>query len=214
MEKSALLVLVLIICTGSAKPQHSPDTRYSFHANSDYTLVKSQHGIDLYERWGKFGDKPAREVKARFEIKTSIAAAIALLQNQQLGTRWNVSTNQYKVLDVNADQWFGYVQYRLPWPVDNQDCVLRYTTSEKSGQATITFQSDSHKMLPEEKNVKRLTDVKGRWVLAEKDNRLIVEYYITSKPSATLPKWITDPIVRKNLIATLSNYKNILESQD
>lgn len=184
----------------------NPDT-------ANFVLVKKNNGISLYERWYSINDsQQAREIKATFTIKTDPYAAVALIKDESRGRQWNKNTESYKVLSQNDNIWFGYIQYDLPWPVSNQDCVLRYNQNYFGNAVHVEFKNTDHPSFPIRKKIQRIPEINGRWIFTKTDNGVAVEYYISTTPSNTLPAWVTDPIIRNNLIETLEVFRSILES--
>ena len=181
---------------------------------ADFTLVKTAHGISLYERWYPItSTESARQVKATFTVRAHSTAALSLLKDGSKGALWNKNTNAYKVVDVYGNSWVSYIQYNLPWPVKNQDCVLQYRVREEADQVSVIFRNIDHPSFPIKKRVDRIPEIEGKWVFKETDDELRVEYYISTPPSSTLPGWITDPIIRNNLVETLRVFRNMLESK-
>lgn len=184
----------------------TPDT-------SRFELVKKADGISLYERWYEI--KPnqyAREVKATFTVKAPAHAALALIRNESKGTRWNRHTRSYRIVGGNADVWFGYIEYDLPWPVSNQDCVLHFQRiRSEDDDLHVEFKGTTHPSFPIQKRIQRIAEISGRWIFNENNGVIDVEYYITTTPSPTLPAWLTDPIIRDNLLETLGGFREILE---
>lgn len=205
----AATVSMMVFLQGNATEIHdaAPDT-------AEFTLVKTSGDIALYERWiSPEPNQSARQVKATFTLRASAAAAVALLKDGSRGRMWNKNTNSYKVVDVDSDSWVGYIQYDLPWPVSNQDCVLQYQATGDSDSLVITFEGTEHEKFPERKRVQRIAEIQGKWVFTKLANdEVLVEYYITTHPSKSLPGWITDPIIRNNLIDTVDSFRAMLEN--
>ena len=117
----------------------------------------------------------------------------------------------YKIISKNKTEWISYIQYDLPWPMENQDCVLQYSASSEENKHIINFRSIDHEIFPTSKNVTRIEDINGQWIFRPTATGTVVEYSITTTPSPTLPRWVTDPLVRSNLIDTMDEFRNILE---
>lgn len=181
---------------------------------TSFVLVKEDNGIALYERW--FSIKPtqrAREIKAMFKVKAHGLAAVDLIRDQSQGRKWNKNTEAYKVIPENDNIWFGYIQYDLPWPVSDQDCVLQYNKNFSGNSLLIEFKGTQHPSFPVQKKIQRIGDINGKWIFTEQEDEILVEYYISTTPSSTLPAWLTDPIIRNNLIETLLGFRDILEHE-
>ena len=183
-----------------------------FADTTSFVLVKSSHGIVLYERWYPITpDMRAREIKASFRIRATPEAAVALMKDASKGQRWNKNTCSYKVVNDADNQWVSYIQYDLPWPVSNQDCVLQYEQIHASDTVSIIFKGIKHPLFPESKRIQRIQELNGKWVFVKKDDEYHVEYYISTTPSKTLPGWMTDPIIRNNLLDTMYAFRKTLE---
>ena len=210
MQSSSTSVILLLLCCLCSPGEALSNTCESDTA--EFVLVKENKGITLYERWYAVSpDLQAREVKATLVINASAEDAVALIRDEALGKKWNRNTESYKVLTEDSDNWFGYIQYDLPWPVSNQDCVLKYNRFVTEDATEVFFENAKHPAFPPQKRIQRIPEISGKWIFTETETGMAVEYYITTMPSATLPTWITDPIIRNNLIETLHHFKNILE---
>ena len=216
MEKLGIQLIVLAFCTGATFPAYLIEENYKRgHSDSSgYQLVKKAKGIELYEKWYEIAsNKLVREVKVAYSINSSIQAAAALIENEMKATQWNKGSNQYRIIPKDDTSWFSYIQYDLPWPVDNQDCVLYYNVSLATpNQIIIDFKSVEHEIFPASANITRILDVRGKWIFNATPNGTRVDYSITTMPSPTLPRWVTDPIVRSNLIDTMDEFRKILEA--
>lgn len=203
--KFALLLLIATFPHLSPGNDGGSDT-------SDFVLVKSSNGISLYERWYRLSsDVLAREIKATFQVKTLADDAASLIRDESRGILWNKNTRVYQILPRDDDEWIGYIEYDLPWPISNQDCVLQYRQLLYDGSLRIEFEAAEHPAFPAMKKIQRIPSISGRWIFMERDGGLNVEYYVTTEPSAVLPAWITDPIIRNNLLETLDSFRELLE---
>ena len=214
MENLGIQLIILILGTGASSPLYLTDGKKSHSDSSGYQLVKKAKGIELYEKWYEItSSQQAREVKVAYRIHASIESAAALIENEGKATQWNKGSSHYKIIPKDDNSWISYIQYDLPWPLDNQDCVLHYTVSHSTAdQIIISFRSVEYEVFPPAKNVSRISEIKGKWVFKTTPEGTQVDYSITTMPSPTLPRWVTDPIVRNNLIDTMDEFRNILET--
>lgn len=214
MQPGINYVLTLLVCgfgsisTDSYGKCGEPDT-------ADFVLVEENDGIALYERWYSISpDQQAREIKATFAVKTQSVDAATLIRNESRGREWNKNTKSYEIVSQNENRWIAYIEYDLPWPVSNQDCVLEYSQNYSQNCLQIEFKEANHPSFPVKKRIQRINEISGKWIFREGDHGLSIEYYITTTPSSTLPTWLTDPIIRNNLIQTLQEFRSILEAKD
>ena len=212
MKKIRIQLQVLAICLCWPFQDYGRSTA-TYSDSSGYQLVKKAKGIELYERWYNITvDHLAREVKVIYNINASIESAEALITNENKATQWNKASCMYKIIPKNNNEWVSYIQYDLPWPMDNQDCVLQYSVSSEEDTRIINFKSIQHEIFPSSKNVTRIEDINGKWIFRATATGTVVEYSITTTPSPTLPRWVTDPLVRNNLIDTMDEFRTILEA--
>jgi hypothetical protein len=192
----------------------------SFTASSlpeNYVLVGKNKSVSLYERWitSNSGGK-VREIKAIFIVHADMNKAIGFMRDASSGAKWNTNVKTYEILPTDEQNtWFTYIRYRLPWPMEDRDCCLtntvRYCT-DKAQSTEILFQSTTHTKFPERKKVSRINGTTGKWVFTPMDKgQLQVTYLVITTQSSNIPKWIADPIVRDNLIETMTSLKNKLE---
>jgi hypothetical protein len=171
---------------------------------TDFQMVRSSKGIMLFERWFNYdADLLAREIKAEMIVDTPADSIVALLQDSKRINNWNRNVEEVVIKKESSDSWVSYYRYDLPWPVDDQDCILRYTLIDRIDSIDISFQSIVDPEFPESKGVTRMKEVRGHWRLVKKNDSTKVEYRITTRPNQSLPRWLTDPIVRDNLFETM-----------
>lgn len=185
----------------------------------DYKLVMKDDVISLYERWipGAEGEQ-VREIKAVFTVRADVEAVISLITDQAKGKEWNINARQYNVLhQVERSNWVTYTRYSIPWPFGDQDCCLWYTVQKNAGNArsgVIGFESILHNQFPVTGSVTRISGTKGKWLLEDAGNgQMKVSYIISTNRSKKVPRWITDPIVRKNLFNTMNAFRSMLEKR-
>ena len=180
-----------------------------------FALVKTSSGINIYERWYPItAGQQAREIKAVFSVESDPAAALALIRDESRGREWNSRTKCYRVVPAGVDRWICHIEYDFPWPLNNQDCVLQYTEKYSADRLEICFRGIEHPFFPVQNRVQRIPDIRGRWVLTKALQGTTVEYFITTKPSETLPAWLTDPVIRGNLLETLDSFREILQASN
>lgn len=210
MKRTAIFITTLLICTVLfANPI----------LNSEFKFIKKEGGIYLYERWitgAKNGQ--VRELKSVFVAKSSVAGVVALLKNQALGTQWNKNAQSYKIIEsYNPDEWINYICYDMPAFFDDQDCCLRYQVPDISTATpeilVIPFQSIRSNLFPEKQGVRRITGVRGKWIIEQQNDHLKITYLISSDRSTSVPRFIADPIIHQNLIKSMTSFKSFLEKK-
>ena len=197
---AALCMLLLVVTTNAQA--------------GEYKLVKKNGLISLYEKWitAINGDK-ARELKAVFYAKATPAEALTLLKDQSKALEWNPNAEQYKVVATgNPNVWLNYVRYDIPWPVGDQDYCLQYSMKQSGVTTEVLFSSTEHKLFPLKDGVGRIEGTVGKWLFEQQAGGLMkITYTISTSRSSNLPKFITDPIIRDNMMESMALFTALLE---
>lgn len=189
------------------------------HKADEFRLLKRRHAIALYERWIRHNGNEVRELKAEFTARTDKAEnLVRLLKNESLGLEWNSDARIYEVVEgKEPDAWLLYLQYDIPWPLDDYDCLLAYRYEETPGNgilAEISFKSITSDRFPVSGSVSRITGIQGKWVLEEQAGCLKVTYLLATDRNEKVPRWVADPIVHDNMFKTMTKFRNCLEARN
>jgi len=178
---------------------------------SEFQLVKRTGDISLYERWMEIpGDetKQGREVKSVFYYKNSVQAGLRLLKDQSKAMKWQDHVSEFKIfLQHDSTVWHEYSYHDVPWPVSDQDHFMEYRiVSGAPRSMLISFKSKvNDELAPEREGVTRIV-LKGSWLLEQiETNRVKVTYRVFSMP-INIPRMITDPIIRTNMVSTIEDF--------
>jgi hypothetical protein len=182
---------------------------------SPFKLVEEESGIQLYERWHKTNDgRDYRELKTVLSVKTNIETLIHTLREEQQAKQWMRRVDQVRSMPGRHQRhWYAYVHYGLPWPARDHDCTISYQqVGSNSGTTTIRFESVALKNYPVKDGIERITGLSGRWEFKKKsDGYTEVQYFIQTTKASSLPRFITDPIVRSNMMKTMDGYRTVAE---
>jgi hypothetical protein len=196
-------------------------TGINFSSSQDkegFVLVKKDGAISVFERWITFpnSDPPieAREVKGEFFFNNNMFAGLNLLQNESKIQEWQKHVSEFKVYPQNdTSTWLEYSYHDIPWPVSDQDHFLQYKIDKivPGKSVFLTFESkEMPSIAPVRKGVTRM-ELSGSWTLEQiGPYRTKATYRILSKPIG-IPKWLTDPIIRNNIVTTIEEYVALLE---
>jgi len=202
-----LLLFSGIILPGMAS---DPVIRNTTAAAPAYTLAKSESGINLYTRWLPVDDtRSARQVKVCFAVDAPMAAVQATLLDDAQVSLWMKGTCEYRRLtDTTAGMWHTYIRFSIPWPLNDQDCIIRYAVVKQTPSCyEITIDGEPG-FLELKDGVKRISHMTGSWKLMHvSPSRTLVEYTIFSAEPSSFPKWITDPIIQNNMIDSMEAFR-------
>lgn len=162
----------------------------------DWHLKKLQNGISVYTRDSK--NSKYKELKAVYEIKSSMSSVIALLNDADSYPLWVYRCGKSKILKKTSDQdLIRYQSIIAPWPVDNRDMVVeaRSYQDEKTG---IVYQKVSGipDYIPSVPAHVRVKEFRALWTLTPLKNGLIqVDYELLVNPGGNIPAWVVNMAV-------------------
>jgi uncharacterized protein YndB with AHSA1/START domain len=207
------LIALLLSLAGAPCPAGTPALPAPAGAAEKFTLVKTQGAVSLYERWLEIEPgRQGREVKAEFTVSQPPAAVVALLRDEAKAKDWMRRVSECRIVpDPHSGSWLAYVHYNIPWPISNQDCLLRYEQRREGEQLRIAFRTAAHSDFSPKARVKRMAGVAGAWLLTpQADGRTKVTYTVMTTETPALPRWVTDPLVQSNLLDTMNAFCALL----
>lgn len=208
--RSILLKFALIGAVGFVEPAGAANDYcdYSIHSNGDFKLIKTKGRVSLYERWVEIEPgNTVRELKAEFTVDAGMDAALALLKDKSRVHRWMQGMEEFQVAETLSDGWVSYVRYSIPWPLADQDIVMRFKLLKSAGLYTASFQSSTHASYPAKDGVTRMKGVTGSWQFQAKgSSQTQVTYLIMTRNKSSFPKWMTDPIIQDNMLDTMNAF--------
>ena len=218
--KTTNIVLTLLIpamlFSGQARCENVP-ARDENSANSSYSLVKDVSGIRIYMRWIPVGEAySAKEVKAEFIAGGTVHDALKVLRDDRSIAQWMNGTKEYyRVRTIDNTHWYSYIQFATPWPLNNRDIIIKYEVTEElqDGKIVIRMTGDPY-VIQVFDGVKRILHMVGSWTVTDLGNNTVkVEYVMFSNQKPEFPRWITDPIIQKSLVKTMTAFQDIMKKQ-
>jgi hypothetical protein len=152
-----------------------------------------------------------------FSVDTDMEDVIHLLSDENACSEWMLSTEKYyRIRTVSEMVWYCYVQFSIPWPLKNQDCILKYEvcTSPDSSKRVIRV-SGVPDYLGEQDGVERISHIEITWVVMQKKpGTSMVQYIVFSEQPPKFPTWLTDPIIQKNTIKTMKALQDLCRTKN
>lgn len=183
--------------------------------NEKYKLIKEANGVKIFSRWiTTASNLETREIKAEFYVTASPEAVLSLIKNAGLAKKWMKSVSEFSILKHESENsWIAYVQYNIPWPLNNQDCIIKYSyIKSNDGKHYELRLTGVPSYLPPKAGVDRITHMNGSWKLTSgQDLTCKVEYTVYSEQKPVFPRWTTDHIIQNNLIDTMSSMRELSE---
>jgi hypothetical protein len=214
-----LVLLVFLLNTGFKKESRNnifSNDPSTIDVNAKFNLVRSDDNISIYTRWIPVTEtRSTRQLKAEFVIDCPAEKVISVLRDEKSYTKWMKATKTYyRLKTINENQWYSYVQFSIPWPLNNQDCILKYEVLECAdpSKTEITLAGEPD-FLQTYEGVERISHIEGSWVITKIGaGKSHVEYLVYSKQAPKFPTWITDPLIQKNLLKTMNAFREIVKN--
>jgi hypothetical protein len=203
-----MLILSLVFCKTATCDNGSAGDEGS--NSSTYILVKADAGIRIFTRWIPVDEtRSGKEVKAEFIVNGTVDEVLSVLRDDKSFITWmNATKVYYRVKTVDDNQWFSYVQFATPWPLNNRDIVIRYEVENTRPGKILVRMTGEPSYLHTFDGVKRIRHMIGSWGITDLgNNTVMVEYTMFSNQKAEFPLWITDPIIQKSLVRTMTAFR-------
>ena len=216
-RKVIILVSFMLVWLASGITQSACPQESDFHENGDnWDRVKTHDDIIISMRSIQVGDSERRVSKASVYMDQPYESILQILVgNSDIWTTLNRMQEVYD-FNVSADQrfWNSYCLFDMPWPFKNQDLVIQchYIPGFDGCSARIEIIGVPD-LLPTKNGIVRVRKFKSVWLLEEIDSHTThVQYVGIGEGQSFLPRWVTDPIVQRNLIALLENLRYLSEA--
>jgi hypothetical protein len=196
--KAMLKSVALFILTGYIS--------YSEKNYTGYTFIKESKNVRLYYRQVVLPNgEHARELKAESIVKASRYTILVQIKEQNKLKLWMQNTKELKTVSVeSSNSWYTYFRYTLPWPMNDQDCILKFSIQEQANGYFIFYESYPDYLL-EKKEVNRIRIMRGIWNISSLPNGYCkVEYTVATERNENFPKWVADPFVYRNLVQSMA----------
>ena len=161
------------------------------------------------------GNRETREIKASFEVEAEPSKIMELLRSEQQALLWMQGVKEVKILPGGTqNDWYVYLLYNIPWPLNKQDCIIHYRLVPDVGEDQILLMMDGTPDLMDEiKGIDRISHLCGSWRISRTcEGKCRIEYAVFSFQKPKFPRWATDPIVQSNLIRTMNSLKELAEN--
>ncbi len=179
-----------------------------------YEVVRQDEKITLYERWTPFPGTStnARQIKGVFEVAVTLPNMYSAIHNEQKIKAWQENIIEYTFIPKTDTTWTIYSLTEIPWPLSNQDYLLSYSLLEKNeNRIIISFEHNANLDLVALREDVDRTPTVGTWLLEKiSEQKTKVTYTVVSMP-VDYPRFITDRLVRNNLMSTMNKLIAVAE---
>ena len=168
-------------------------TLSSFQNTYNWQLKKIENGITIYTRTPE--NSKYKELKAVYQIKTSLSSIIALLNDFESFPKWVYRCEKSMALKKDSDNHIiRYQTVVAPWPVDNRDMILE-VNSFQDKKTKIVYQKVNSipDYIPLVKGHVRVREFRALWTLIPLKNGFVeVNYELLVNPGGNIPAWLVN----------------------
>lgn len=169
---------------------------FSKQTTNTWQLKKFEEGISIYTRDTE--NSKFKELKAVFQIKTSLSSIIALLNDVESYPQWVYRCETSKVLLKTSDKYLiRYQTIVAPWPVDNRDVIVEVSFSQDA-KTKIVYQKVNAlpDYAPKADGHVRIPEFRATWTLVPLKNGIVeIQYELLVNPGGALPAWLVNMAV-------------------
>ena len=181
---------------------------YNAFSQENWKLKKEKNGIKVYSRSSR--DSKFNEIKAEFNIKTSMSKFFSVISDVDQYPLWVYSTKSaVMVKRLNAEEVIYYSEFNAPWPVSNRDFYSKLKISVDTINRTIAISSNSvPDFRPGKKGIVRIPYSASEWTVKAIDNSTLnVIYKVNIDPGGKLPAWLVNLFATSGPIESFTKLK-------
>ncbi len=180
-------------------------------AQTQWKLIADKEQIRIYS--SAVPDSKIKAIKVDCVVDASLAQMVSLLLDVEAGTQWVYKTKSCKLIKkVSPTELYYHSEISLPWPLDNRDFVAHLITRQDPVTKAVTIDGPVVAgMVPVKKNVVRVSDSKGRWVLTPVAGKVRIEYTLHTDPGGYVPAWAVNAFAAEGPMETFKSMKQQLK---
>nr|WP_295922153.1 START domain-containing protein [uncultured Dyadobacter sp.] len=198
MKRITLLLLALL-------------SAFSAFAQNKWKLIADEQQIRIYSQ--AVPESKIKAIKVDCVVDASLPQMVALLLDVEAGTDWVYKTKSCTLVKrVSPTDLYYHSEISLPWPLDNRDFVAHLRATQDPASRVVTVDGPVVAgMVPHKKNVVRVTDSKGRWILTPSPGKVRIEYTLHTDPGGYLPAWAVNAFAAEGPMETFKKMKEQLK---
>lgn len=184
----------------------------SAFAQSDWTLVKDDDGIQVYHRYQNRSRVP--EVKITFSVRSSLAGAVTLINDASRYPEWVYSCEEAYVLDtLQPGHFYYYSRTDFPLWLADREFVLRASTwQDSSGRVYLDARAVPDYLPPVAGRIRVQTSF-SRWLLTpQPGGQLLISYVLCADAGGGIPDWLTRAAINVGPVRSCKLFRAMVEA--
>ena len=165
--------------------------------SQSWDLVKDEDGIKIYTRL-----EPGNSIKSYrgvAELKEPSEEVFSLISDVYQYDWWGDDIKKVEVLKYDRGKSASYyLEYSLPWPIDNRDLAVDVTfKADPGGKSYVSTAIANPGLVSEKKGKVRMKNYRQSWTITSRGEdscQVILEGY--ADPSGNVPDWVVNMSVK------------------
>lgn len=175
-----------------------------------WELAREGTGIQVYTR--KVSGSKFKEYKGIMTVEASLSSLIALVNDVAAYPKWIDTCKEGKTLKrISPTESYAYTVNKA-FPVANRDAIVRNVIQQDPETLVVTIDIEGKPdFIPENKNLVRVTHIKGFWRFTPLDQgKVEIVYQVHNEPGGGIPAWLVNSFVVKQPFRTLVNMQKMI----
>jgi len=184
-------------------------------AQGDWTLKSDKDGIRSYSH--KSGGSKINAIRVESEFSTTLSRFVSTIMDVTAYDDWVYASKSTRLVkQVSPTELYYYSEVKFPWPATNRDFVSHITVSQELSSKAVTINATNVTgMVPVKKNIVRIEQSIGKWVVAPRSKGTVfVVYELEADPGGELPVFLINGFSSTGIIATFKNLRARLAKND
>ena len=182
-------------------------------SQNDWLFKGKKSNINIYYK--KTAD--VYDLKLTTSVRSSDEGFIKLLSEVEMFPNWIYKVKSSRLIKkISETEGIYYILLDFPWPLNDRDMVMHYHLEvDKKHEIIYSRSYAEHDIVPEVKDVIRITNAKLEWKIFKQQNEYVYfEYTIHSDPGGKIPDWLVNLVLDKGPIETIKKMKTYLEKPE
>jgi hypothetical protein len=183
---------------------------FTLMAQDGQWVLEKQHGkLSVFARPGNEGNY---EVLAKTQISSSLASVLILFDDVEHGPEWIAHCRKVELLNKDNKKRLVHTFFDAPWPLRDRDMLTYSEAHQDPDTLTIKITVENiSKQLPEEKELVRMQNVNGQWLISSIEPGLIeIRYQGSGDPAGNIPQWLANKLLIDSTYTTFQNMQRLL----
>jgi len=180
----------------------------------DWKLKQNKDGIEIYTK--PIENSNLKGIRVRCSLPVTLSQLVTVIMDVNTAVEWVYSTKSSTLLKkISAAELYYYSEVSLPWPISNRDFVAHLKVNQDPHTKVVTIDGPVvANYVPEKKDIVRVKNSFGKWVLTPQKTGVRIEYTLETDPGGSLPAWLVNLFVAKGPHETFVKLKKQLAKDE